>query len=226
MRILALDAAAQSCSVAITDAGTLQAEVTLNTRMSHTRHIMELVQTAIHWSDGDIEHIQGFAVTRGPGSFTGLRIAVSTIKGLAAATQKPIVGVSSLHVLARQAHSDGRLICPLIDARKGEVYCAVYRWEKGRLAEVRRADVLKPDQALARIDGPCVFIGSGAILYERMIAEKTGQSGAFSLAGQHFIKASTIADLALSRFEAGDVDDVRHLAPWYIRKSDAELNKN
>lgn len=224
MRILALDTATQSCSTAVMDGDTLLAEAILDTHMSHSAHILGAIQSVLQWADLALEDIEGFAVTRGPGSFTGLRIALSTIKGLALAKKRPLVGVSGLEALAWQVDSGDRLICPFIDARKGEVYCAGYRRENGELVEVHQADVLAPQEALARIDAPSVFIGSGAVLYKNIIAKKIGELAVFLEPVQNIIRASTIASLSRSRFEAGHTDDVETIVPLYIRKSDAEIN--
>ena len=102
MKILALDTAAKSCSVAIVDKESVLAELTLCREQTHSKHLMEMINTTIELSGIIVSELDGFAVTRGPGSFTGLRIGISSIKGLAAATCKPLVGVSSLDALAMQ----------------------------------------------------------------------------------------------------------------------------
>jgi len=224
MKILALDTATPSCSVAVTDADTLLAEFTVTAGQSHSRHVMTLIRQAIEWSGLSLGALDGFAVSRGPGTFTGLRIGISSVKGLAAASGKPVVGVSSLKALALQAASGSRLICPLLDARKGEVYFGCYRLTGGVLTRQGEEGVLPPEKVSGVIDGPCIFVGPGASLYRDVITKTLGESAGFAPAIHNTIRASSLAWLARNRLEKADVEDVEQFAPVYIRKSDAELS--
>ena len=164
------------------------------------------------------------AVTIGPGSFTGLRIGVSTVKGMAHALDKPVVGISSLDALAWQCGDRSYLICAVLDARKGEVYSATYRFHDETLAQISRQDATTPVAAFERIKEPCVFIGSGAGLYREDINKILGDRAYFAPEGQHIIRASSVGFLSMQRFETHDTSEVATLVPQYIRKSDAELN--
>jgi len=125
MRILAVDTATKSCSVAIVEKESIIAETTLFIEQTHSKHLMKMIDTALNLSGLTVSELDGFAVTRGPGSFTGLRIGISSIKGFAMASGKPVVGVSSLDSLAMQCCFSPYLVSPLLDARKGEVYYAL-----------------------------------------------------------------------------------------------------
>ena len=240
MKILALDTAAESCSVAIADSdfsaapplssspfpdpGT-RVELTNLRKETHSRHLMGMIQTALGLSGLTLADMDGFAVAKGPGSFTGLRIGISTAKGLALASDKPIAGVSNLDALAAQFSFCPCLIAVLLDARKKEVYRACYRFgENGAMKKERPEQVLSPDQAVADINEPCLFVGDGARLYQDIIREKRGETARFAHPCHHIIRASTLAALAMGRFQRDDSDDVALLVPRYIRKSDAELN--
>ena len=131
MIILAVDTATTSCSVAIIDKKCVLAEITLLREETHSKHLMDMIHTAIGFSGLKLSDLDGFAVVRGPGSFTGLRIGITTVKGLAAGLKKPLVGISSLEALAMQASHSPYLICPLLDARRGEVYFSRYRFDRG-----------------------------------------------------------------------------------------------
>jgi len=164
-------------------------------------------------------------VVKGPGSFTGLRIGVSTVKGLAEAAGRPIVGISALQTLAEQATASTPLVCPLIDARRGEVYFSTYRMIDGVLVERHLEGVLRPNQALHSIDAPCTFVGNGAVLYRSMIRDNLGDGACFAHPMAHLIRASTVARLAWKRLENGDSDEIMHFVPAYVRKSDAQIGR-
>ena len=223
MKILALDTATTSCSVAVTNDGSLCAEMTLRKNQTHSRHLMATIDSVLEKAGCSVGDLDGFAVTIGPGSFTGLRIGISTIKGLALAADKPVVGISSLESLALQSADRSLLICPMLDARKAEVYCATYRFSDDRPVVKAPACNARPEEFVPEIKEPCVFIGSGAQLYRHKIEKILGEMAHFAPRGQNTIRASSIAFLSAERFKRCTFDDVAHLTPQYIRKSDAEL---
>jgi tRNA threonylcarbamoyladenosine biosynthesis protein TsaB len=224
MKILAVDTATKSCSVAIIEAGSLSAELTTLKDQTHSKHLMELIHNGLGMSGFSAADLDGLAVTIGPGSFTGLRIGISTIKGLAHALDKPVVGISSLDALAWQCADRSYLICALLDARKGEVYSATYRYTNDTLTQKSPENASAPGAALQKIKEPCVFIGSGAQLYRRNISTVLGDLAHFAPKSQNIIRASSVAFLSMERFETHDTVEVADLVPHYIRKSDAELN--
>ena len=225
MKILAVDTATTSCSVAVVDKKSLLTEVTLFKEQTHSKHLMNIIDRVIVTSGLKISELDGFAVTKGPGTFTGLRIGISSIKGLAMATGKPVVGVSSLEALATQAFLSPYLICPLLDARRGEVYFSRYRFQKGRLKAEIEENVLTPLAAISDIDEPCIFIGNGAMIYRDMLLDKMGKLAHFAHPIQHTIRASTVGFIGMDNLKNAEVKDIYTLSPHYIRKSDAELNK-
>ncbi len=229
MKILAVDTATNSCSVAVVDyllspgLETL-AELTVVTKQTHSKHLMEMISTVIGMSGLGVSDLDGFAVTRGPGSFTGLRIGISTVKGLAFASGKPVVGISNLDALAFQFLFSPYLICTLLDARKGEVYYCCYRSERGIMKKQAEEQVLLPGKAVSGINEPCLFVGNGAFLYQKLISDETGEFAYFASACHNTIRASSVAHLSMDRFKKNDIDDVATLVPQYIRKSEAELS--
>ena len=226
MHILSLDTATTSCSVAITRNQSLLAEVTNDIGQTHAKHLMGMIDGAIDLSGLTMADFDGFAVTRGPGSFTGLRIGIASIKGLATATGKPLVGVSTLETLALQAAGPSMLICPLLDARRGEVYYSRYRYANGNLEQLIEEGVSSPADAIRGLDEETLFVGEGAIVYRDVLMENLGGLARFAPVIQNSIRASTVAHLSLPSFEAGHTDDVASFVPVYIRKSDAEINRN
>ena len=223
MKILAVDTATKSCSVAIVDEESLLAEMTVVNEQTHSKHLLEMIRLVVKHSGLNLSDLNGFAVTRGPGSFTGLRIGISSVKGLAAAQGKPIAGVSSLDVLARQVSFSPYLINSLIDARRDEVYSSRYRYKDGNLIKEGKEQAVSPGNALDGINEPCIFVGSGAVLYQKAIKDKLGECAYFAQAYENTIRASTVAHLSMDRFENDDTEDAETFVPNYIRKSDAQL---
>ena len=223
MKVLAVDTATNSCSVALTDNGLVSAELTTLKDQTHSKHLMELIDSVFEIAGVGVREMDGFAVTIGPGSFTGLRIGISTIKGLAHAVGKPVVGISSLKALAWQCADKKHLIYPFLDARRGEVYWATYRFEGAHLVQKEPERATAPEAALDHIKNPCVFIGNGAQLYRQQIKAKLGSFAHFAPKDNDILRASSIAFLSIERFNAGDIDEAAGLMPHYIRKSDAEL---
>ena len=223
MTILAVDTTTRSCSAAVVSKSGLLAEITLDNDQTHARHLMKMVDQVLELAGISLNTLDGFAVTRGPGSFTGLRIGLSSIKGLGRATGKPIVAVSSLKALATQAGPVPMTIFALIDAYRKEVYLAGYRYEKDRLKRVVPETVAGPEKVLAMVQGPAVFVGNGAVIYRRMLVENLGESAHFTQDLHNTIRAATVARIALSRLESKGCD-AADITPVYLRKSDAEIN--
>ena len=188
-----------------------------------------MIDTVIKLSGVDRKRIDAFAVTKGPGSFTGLRIGLSVVKGMALVDQKPVVGVSSLDALACQGSDLFDRICVLLDARRKEVYFSKYEKKKGAMAKVAKEAVGPLEAAIADINGPCVFIGSGALLYKDRILDKFGSDAFFPPSADHVIRAGSVAYLGMQQMDCRDPDQtpvpISNVLPHYIRASDAELNK-
>jgi tRNA threonylcarbamoyladenosine biosynthesis protein TsaB len=223
MKILAVDTATQTCSVAIIDDSTLLIEITTGIKQTHSRHLLDLINTAMGMAGLAISGVDGFAVSVGPGSFTGLRIGISTIKGLAFASGKPAVGISSLDALAWQCAQVAWVIYAMVDARRQEVYFCRYRFQNGELKKESTEQVASPREALRGICEPCIFVGNGAQIYHKIISAELGELGFFASPSQHTIRASSIAYLSVSRFDQYETNDIALLVPHYIRKSDAIL---
>lgn len=223
MTILAVDTTTRSCSAAVVSSSGLLAEIILDNDQTHARHLMKMIDQVLELAGISLNTLDGFAVTRGPGSFTGLRIGLSSIKGLGRATGKPIVTVSSLKALATQVGPIPMTIFALINAYRKEVYLAGYRYEKDRLKQVIPETVADPEKVSAMVQGPAVFVGNGAVIYRRMLVEHLGESAHFTQDLHNTIHAATVARIALSRLESEGCD-AADITPVYLRKSDAEIN--
>jgi tRNA threonylcarbamoyladenosine biosynthesis protein TsaB len=222
MYVLAVDTATPVCSAALVHGFHILAEFSLGTGKTHATHIMGMISNVLARCEMTLDQMDGFAVGRGPGSFTGLRIGVSTVKGLAAGSGKPLVGVSSLEALARQAYRKGYTICPMIDARRGEVYTTRFTAGRDGLIQCFPESVMSPEKALDGVDSPCIVVGSGAVAYRDHFLRVPGKNIEPAMSGQHQVRASTIALLSLDRFQRLPADSAGRVTPAYIRKSDAE----
>ncbi len=226
--ILSIDTSTPCSSVALTAGtrtnGEVLAMLSLTGRVSHSRRLLSAVdwimrESGIGWSE-----ISGIGVSLGPGSFTGLRIGMATAKGLAAASDTVLLGVSTLDSLAAKCVTH-RLICSLLDARKKEVYAAFYRCNSEGLTErVSEPVVLAPMELAAIIDEPVLFVGDGARVYGDVLRAIQKEKCLFAPAVLHEPSAASLGMLAGELLEKGLVLDLAEGAPMYVRSSDAELN--
>lgn len=222
--ILAVDTATEICGVALTIDGRVQAELILNQGVTHTRSVLAAIDAVLGISGLAPADVDAFAVTRGPGSFTGLRIGISTVKALSLSGAKPLVGISSLEVLAHQASGSSTLICPMMDARRREVYWALYRRDADDIAPVHEERVGPVSDIVDAIGESCQFIGNGVALYRMELLKGVTHPVQWARNEWNDLRPAVLARLAWERFKAGKTCDVGTFAPVYLRKSDAELD--
>ncbi|MBT8340553.1 MAG: tRNA (adenosine(37)-N6)-threonylcarbamoyltransferase complex dimerization subunit type 1 TsaB [Desulfatitalea sp.] len=223
MRLLAVDTATEVCGVALTDAGQPLAQRIVDQGLTHARVLMTTIHAVINDAGLALDALDGFVVTRGPGSFTGLRIGISTVKGLSLATGKPFIGVSTLAVLAQQASGDAPYICPMIDARRREVYWSLYRCRASNLSAVSAEHAGSLTEVLGTVPGACLYIGSGARQYRSTIESDSRYPVLFPDAGRDALQPVVVAQLGAQRLQNGCKEDLERFTPVYLRKSDAEL---
>ncbi|MGD9210584.1 MAG: tRNA (adenosine(37)-N6)-threonylcarbamoyltransferase complex dimerization subunit type 1 TsaB [Desulfobacteraceae bacterium] len=222
--LLSVDTATQACSVAISHGNSLVVENTNITCQTHSRHLLNMIQHALVTARLKLSDLDGFVVTKGPGSFTGLRIGLSTVKGLAMAVGKPMVGVSYLQCLALQSGVKNGLVCTVIDARKSECYYALYRFGNSGLQTVVSESVGSLKNMVEKITEPCLFIGNGFQPYQKQLYQSLGQLALFAPDFQNILRAYTAIWAGRSRFLEGCGNQLDSLTPEYIRKSDAQIN--
>ncbi|MBI5587092.1 MAG: tRNA (adenosine(37)-N6)-threonylcarbamoyltransferase complex dimerization subunit type 1 TsaB [Deltaproteobacteria bacterium] len=223
MLVLAFDTSSPSGSVAIVRDGALVAELTVGNVGTHADWLMNAVTRLLGSAGIDIKEVDLFAVDNGPGSFTGLRIGVATVKGLAWALGKKVAGVSTLESLALNLRYSGLVVCPLLDARKGEVYSALYRFNGAATSAVMEDSVMAPEalfRAASEVGSPVVFLGGGLNVYGEAVRKNVKGALVAPEALWH-IRASNVALLALQNPSAAS--DPSELLPAYLRKSEAEL---
>lgn len=225
MTVLGVDTSTKSCSVAVVSADGLMAELTLDNDQTHARYVMTMIDQVLSLAGIQLSQLDGMAVTRGPGSFTGLRIGLSTIKGLAQALNKPVVPVSSLEVLAYQIPPVIMPIIAMIDAFRNEIYMAMYKYEKDQLVRVTDESVIAPEKVTLNVPSPVLLVGNGAKRYRDILSATLGELAWLVPDRQNNLRAATVAELGLERLHTMG-RDAQEITPVYLRKSDAELNRD
>lgn len=221
MKILAVDTSSNVASVAIVDGEKLVCESVLNNKLTHSQTLMPMVDEVLKKSELNPSDIDVFAVSYGPGSFTGLRIGVTTIKGLAHATNKPVCGVNTLEALAYNLPFCPYIISPIMDARREQVYNAFYKWENGVLKEITSPRAISLEECLEellKMDEKVVFLGDGVPVFREKITDKLKENALFAPQLACTQRASCVAECAKYK----ETINYSELAPVYLRKSQAE----
>lgn len=225
MKTLAIDTSTLVAGVAVMDDKRLLGEYIINHKKTHSQRLMPMVEMLLEELELKPADIDVFAVSTGPGSFTGLRIGVTTIKAMAYATSKPVVGVPTLDALAYNILMDGFIVCPIMDARNNQVYTALYE-RKGNKQE-RISDYLAlPVDELADIiekkEKKVIFLGDGVEVYKEFFKNRFKNNCEFAPGSMRLQRASAVAEIAYLKARNGEVNSSFELTPFYLRKSQAE----
>lgn len=226
--ILAVDTATKCCSVSLTRGGIgdgeVVATVSVNNSITHSRKLLSAIDSILSDTQTSWQEIGGLGIGLGPGSFTGLRIGMATIKGIAAATQIPLYGVSTLDMLASSCSTE-KLVCAVIDARKKEVYAGLYKKSPANLMERVSEIVAAPPENLAeQITEPVLLVGDGVATYRQQWQNYLGDLVEYAPASLHVPSTANLGLLAYSKALKNDYMELSEAVPLYIRASDAELN--
>ena len=234
MLVLGIDTATWFACVGLVNDGTVVAEESVHVSTGHADVLLPLIQQVLTQAGVRLTSVEGIGVSIGPGTFSGLRIGLSTAKGLCYGLGQQLVGVSTLEALAATVSDWEGHICTLLDARRKEVYAAFFLSEpNGQLQRLTQDLVMVPDELLKRhgeyaSNGearPCLFIGDGAEVYRDLIRDTYGHKTQFLPWATHHPSGGTVARLAWQRLRAGDADELQSLVPRYIRVSDAERKR-
>lgn len=225
MLILGIDTSTLTGSVALVGPQGLVAEWCLTSARTHSERLLKAVDWMLKEAGVELPALDGFAVAQGPGSFTGLRIGLATVKTLAASLSKPLVGIPTLDALAWNVQYTGYQVCPLLDARKSEVYAALYRFEGQRLIKLTSNLVIDPKKLILMVHTPTLFLGEGLGLYKNLLAKELGELALFAPPVAWPPRASTVARLGREKLLRGETDAIEKLVPLYVRPSEAELKK-
>ena len=223
MLILAVDTNTPAGSVAILRDRRLLAEINLDSPQTHSERLLPAVDLLLKSLGIGLPQLDGFALAVGPGSFTGIRIGMSTVKSLAFSADRPIAAVSNLEALAYKIkQSQARLLCPLIDAKKNEVYSALFEARAGDLQEIIPQGLYTPDSLFSRVPAHRIvtFIGSGVPVYRDRLSDYFKDKA--RLSRRSLYVGYEVGLLGYERLKAGHGLDSFQLEPLYFRKSQAE----
>ncbi len=226
MNILAIDTSSLVATAAVINEEKLLGEYSINHPKTHSQKLMPLVDGLLKSLDITMKDIDIIAISRGPGSFTGIRIGIATVKGLAQPDDIPIIGISSLEGMANNITYSEDLICPIMDARRNQVYTGVYKWNNYKLntlVEESPLTIVELMNILEKRDEKVIFLGDGLDRYEKDIIDYLGERAIIASQYVRAQRASSIAQLALDKIREGvPTDTYLTIAPTYLRKSEAE----
>lgn len=224
MKLFILDTATAVFSMAIADGSRVLAEEGGVAGPSSAARLAPAISGLFARAGLTPVEMDCFAVTVGPGAFTGLRVGISLVKGLAHATAKPVIPLSSLALLAMNANHGGLHVCPMFDARKGEVYAALYRFTPA-IELLLAESAVDPAAFLRQLEGRVLFLGDGSVRYRSLIEELMGERAKFADAQLNNPCAATGINLATQIWNTGGAVSSKELLPRYLRLSEAELSR-
>ena len=223
MIVLAMDTSTRTGSVAVVGENRLIAEYNLNISETHASRLMLMIDEVLKDAHLTITKMDAIAVGLGPGSFTGLRIGIATAKGLAIALNKPIAGIPTLDALAHSLSCTSGLICPILDAKRGEIYAALYRCHGHILQKLTGDLVLPMKELLSRINAQVTFLGDAIDIYRDLIEEELGKKASFAPYYLRLPRAANVAALGLEKLKAGEEGPLNRIRPLYVRRAEAEV---
>lgn len=222
MLLLGIDTSSQAATAALVKDGAIICEYTLNQKKTHSAQLLPMIQQMLKAAGYAFSDVDAFACGVGPGSFTGVRIGVTTVKGFAQALSKPVISADSLETLAFGCTPFEGLIVSAVFARVDEVFCAAYEHGESGLITKIAPTVMTIDELLESLpDGKCLFVGDGAVMHKDLIKEKLGHAAFFAGERQHVVSAANLTLLCSSRSESG-LARYDEISPLYLRVSQAE----
>jgi len=222
VRILGVDTATWSASVGLVIDGTVVAEQSLSTTGNHAASLLPLIEDVLRRAACAVHALDAVAVSSGPGSFTGLRVGLSVAKGIACATGARLVDVATLEALARTVADRDGVICPVLDARKGELYAATFTACAGQLQRLSADALVTPQELLDRLPTPCVVLGDAVERYGLLFQRRLGERVTVLPFETYAPRGGVVALMGWERLQAGESADLQQLEPVYIRPSEAE----
>ncbi|MFQ6826505.1 MAG: tRNA (adenosine(37)-N6)-threonylcarbamoyltransferase complex dimerization subunit type 1 TsaB [Faecalimonas sp.] len=240
MRVLAIDSSGLTATVAVVEETQTVAEYTINYKKTHSQTLLPMIDEVVKMTELDLNTIDAIAVAGGPGSFTGLRIGSATAKGLGFALNKPLIHVPTVDGLAYNVYGCEDIICPIMDARRNQVYTGIYTFSKkagekeGRNLVEPVFQVIKMQMAVSieelaerlnRYRRPVVFLGDGVPVYENVLAEKLTVPYSFAPAYMNRQRAAVVGTLGIQYYKSGKFETAEEHRPDYLRVSQAERER-
>lgn len=240
MRVLAIDSSGLTATVAVVEDTQTVAEYTINYKKTHSQTLLPMIDEVVKMTELDLNTIDAIAVAGGPGSFTGLRIGSATAKGLGFALNKPLIHVPTVDGLAYNVYGCEDIICPIMDARRNQVYTGIYTFSK-RAGTKEGSNLVEPvfqvikmqmavsieelAERLNRYRRPVVFLGDGVPVYENILAEKLTVPYSFAPAYMNRQRAAVVGTLGIQYYKAGKFETAEEHRPDYLRVSQAERER-
>ena len=224
MLVLSVDSSYSTATCALIKDDKILAEINLNDKKQHSVILMRLIDSILKEYEIDINDIDAFIISRGPGSFTGLRIGMATLKGLAFASKKPLISVSTLDALAYNSISFQGIICPIMDALRDNIYTCLYKNENNNLTPLIKEQCLNINELVTILKEqtlPIIFVGDGVTKHKEFLQENIPNSF-FAPNHSNFPKASSVGELGIKKINDGVIENINSINPIYLRKSQAE----
>lgn len=227
MKLLAIDSSGLTASVAVISDGVILSEYSVNNKKTHSQTLLPMIDEVVKQSGIELNQLDAVAIAEGPGSFTGLRIGAATIKGFGLALNIPVVPVSTLTALAYNMAGCSGIICPIMDARRSQVYTAAYRCEESTLISISEPEAVAIDDVINKYKSENIvwFTGDGVKVHEDRIRSEMGNRARFAPAHMRLQRAASIAVLGEILFEEGKTVLTDIYKPVYLRLSQAERER-
>ena len=228
MKLLALDSSGLTASVAYTEDSILRAEYTVDYKKTHSQTLLPMLDEMAKMIDLDLNTVDAIAIAGGPGSFTGLRIGSATAKGLGLALKKPIISIPTVDGLAYNLCGTDKVVCPLMDARRNQVYTGIYEFEGNELKVIEEqmaVDITEIAEKLNALGREVVFLGDGWPVYEAKISELLTVPYVAAAAHMSRQRAGAVAALAMCYAKEGKMETAEEHQPDYLRLSQAERER-
>ncbi len=225
MKLLAIESSGLVASAAIASETALLAEYTVNFKKTHSQTLLPMIEEIVNMLELDLQELDAIAVSGGPGSFTGLRIGSATAKGLGLALKKPIIAVPTTQVIAANLYGSAALICPLMDARRNQVYAGLYHYYGDSFEIVEDQMAISAEELISKVNKlgePVLYLGDGAEAFKELLSEKTEVPCSFAPLHLSKQRAGALAARAVELYKEGRIQTAAEHAPDYLRLSQAE----
>ncbi len=225
MKVLAIDSSGLVASVAIVSDNEMIAEYTVNYKKTHSQTLMPMINEIVEMTKTDLKELDGIAISKGPGSFTGLKIGAATAKGLGLVLDIPIIAIPTVDGIAYNLYKTKGIICPIMDARRNQAYTGLYKWINDEFTVLSEQKVAKIEELVKEINElneEVIFLGDGVEIFKNQLKELVNVP--YSYAPSHLSKqrAGAIGALGIEYMKKGETIHADNFAPSYLRKSQAE----
>lgn len=228
MRILAMDSSGLVATVAILEDEEMIAEYTVNYKKTHSQTLLPMLDEIVKMTEFDLSTIDAIAIAGGPGSFTGLRIGAATAKGLGLALDKPLIHIPTVDGMAYCLFGQSGIICPIMDARRNQVYTGLYRFTEGQFQIIEEQMALSVQELIEKLNQygeKVTFLGDGVPVYKKQFEEGLTCDFAFAPAHLNRQRAAAVGVLGMKYYQEGKVESARDHRPEYLRLSQAERER-